>query len=135
MYKIESKPKYTILAQKTINMIYLQVQNDSRRSFSIPINSLCKILDIHNEHNVMHIIKNTLLELKKPIEFLDFYHPLRDQKYDRYIVSIIDSAGIYRRDNQWYVKINVNKLFFYFFQQKKSNFPKQLMDLDESRNL
>ena len=134
MYKIESKPKYTIFAQKALHIIYLQVQNDPRRSFSIPLDFICKTLNIQNEHNAIDIVQNTLLELKKPIEFVDFYHPLEAKKYDWFITSIINNAGIYQRDNQWYAKIEINKLFFHFLEQME-DFPKQLMNLDELTNI
>ena len=117
--------KYSIYAKRLMNTIYFALQKHNLYKYNkiaITFANIREMLNLESEQNYVEIMKKSFLELKQPIELNNFKHP-DGTLYNWYVCSFLNDVGFYKKNNQWYADIEVNRLIKQLMQQK-GNFTK-----------
>jgi len=111
---------YDLQAKRCMNTIYWAVQKHNLYKythFDIRFTTLREMMNLKNDDNYVSVIKEALLELKKPIELNNFYHPVKKKKYSWYVTSFLNDAGFYKNEKgEWLVEVEVSSLIKYLMQ-------------------
>jgi len=112
---------YSLLAKRAMNAIYWAYQKHglySHSSIPISFSTLRQLMHLETTNAYVDLLKEALLELKRPIELNNFYHPVMEVTYRWYATSFINDVGFRKSDNgDWVADIEVPNLIKYIMQQ------------------
>ena len=113
---------YSLNAKRALNAIYWAMQKHDRYSYedmNIRFATLRKIMNLENDNRYVDTIKDALLELQKPMQLNNFYHPISEIKYDWYSEPVLVKAGFRKDEEQQHiVTVSVSTLVRYLMQTK-----------------
>jgi len=116
----------SVMAKRALNTVYWAYQKHDlykHDRISLKFSTLREMMGLKNNNDYVADIKNAMLELKKPIELNNFYHPIQETTYTWYATSFVNDVGFVRVDEvnkkgEWVCVVEVGNLCKYIMQQK-----------------
>ena len=117
---------YSLAARRAMNAVYYAVQrNDLYRhnQFRIKMTTMRELMLLEKDNRYVDIIKEAILELRKTIELNNYYHPIHETKYQWYVTSFLNDAGVKKEGDEWIITLSVSPLILHQMQVQ-GNFTK-----------
>ena len=129
---IRGADDYSVMAKRALNTVYWAYQRYPNSwkhdTANISFATIRKMMNLESDNRYVDTIKEALIELRKPTNLNNYYHPIDQCEYAWYSMSFLDEAGFKKDDKgEWFVTARISRLIAHLIQQDGNFTPLELI--------